>query len=452
MFQEDTICAPATPPVNSTLGIIRISGPDSLRAVHSAFSHPARITARTAVFGTIIDNGKKIDDVILIYYPTPKSYTGEDMVEIICHGNQIIVHRILRLLLDKGLRIAEPGEFSRRSFLNGKIDLTEAEAINHVIRASSEWEVDTALKQMHGSLRDAINAIKENVTDLKGDIEAGIDFIDQEIEFISYDAARERAGHMYHLLDDLLGRCRLGERISHGIDIVITGKPNVGKSSMLNYILNQERAIVSDIPGTTRDIIKEPVQINGIQINLMDTAGINQSDDKIEQLGVELSRKKVQTASIILLVIDASTGIESADRKIIESVRDKKTVYIINKIDIADEKKIATIEKDLGRDVVHFSALKGTGLKDLEYKLADMLGSEFLDINNTFIADLRVINILEQAIQNIKTIIGLIEVKEPVEFIAFELQSLIDILSEITGEISPEDVLNSIFSKFCIGK
>ena len=452
MVQDDTICAPATPPVNSTLGIIRISGPESLGAARSFFSRPAAIEPRIALFGSVSHENKKIDDVILTYYPASKSFTGEDMVEIICHGNQIIVHRILKMLLAMGLRIAEPGEFSKRSFLNGKIDLTEAEAINHVIRATSEWEVDTALRQMHGSLRNEILDLKGRVIDLKGDIEAGIDFIDQEIEFISHDRAMELSREISGSLDDLLGRCRLGERISHGIDIVITGKPNVGKSSIMNCMLNQERAIVSDIPGTTRDLIRESIHINGIQINLIDTAGINDSEDAVERMGVELSRKKIQSASIILPVIDASTGIREGDREILSSLAGKKTVFIINKTDLTGEEEILAIEKELGREAVRFSALRGTGLRDLEERISGMLGSEFVDINNSFLADLRVMTILEQAAASIGTVTGLMERKEPVEIIAFELQSLIDILSEITGEISPEDVLNSIFSKFCIGK
>lgn len=449
---EDTIYAPSTPPINSPIAIIRISGSESLRVANLVFQSHGKIKPRLASFGTIIDNSEQIDDIILIYYHSPQSYTGEDMIEIFCHGNQIILYKIIRLLNRLGLRLAEPGEFTKRAFLNGKLDLTEAEAINHIITAQSEWEVDTAIKQMHGSLKNIISEIRDNVILLKADIEAGIDFIEEDIEFVSYPEALNRAEKIKESLNDLLLRCKTGEKISHGIDVTITGKPNVGKSSILNLILNQERAIVSDIPGTTRDLIRESIQINGIQINLTDTAGINTPGNEIEKIGIEFSHKTIEKASIILMVIDAATGIDETDRNIIKKISSKKNIIIINKIDLVGKNEIETIEKKIGRDAIHFSAITGIGLSDLKNAISTILSSEFVEYRNSFVADLRIINLLEKSIENIDSVSELFTQKEPVEIIAFEMQALHDNLSEITGEITPDNVLDSIFNRFCIGK
>lgn len=450
---EDTICASATPPINSPISVIRITGPETYRAVKSIFNHAERIRHRTAIYGSVINKDELIDDVVLVYYESPNSFTGEDMAEISCHGSPIIVRKIIRIFHELGIRIAEPGEFSKRSFLNGKIDLSEAEAINHIITARSDWEVSAAIKQMHGALHNKVNAVRDLIIQLKADIEAGIDFIEENIEFISYEDAIIKLNEIKALLTDLQKRCRIGEKISHGIDIPIVGRPNVGKSSILNLILNRERAIVSDIPGTTRDIINEIVQFAGVPVNLMDTAGITDTNCAIEQKGIELSGKKIETASIVITVLDAGSGVTDSDLEIIESIKNKRAIILANKIDLVSDrnKAMSVIEKKTGK-VIPFSAKTGEGLSLLEQSVAEIFKNEFVDYNNSFIADMRVINILEKAISIIEEAERLLLLKEPQEILAFLLQSLIDCFSEITGEISPDDVLNSIFSRFCIGK
>ena len=450
---EDTICASATPPINSPIAVVRITGPETYRAVKSIFNHTEKIRHRIAVYGSVIHKDELIDDVVLVYYESPNSFTGEDMAEISCHGSPIIVRKIIRILNELDIRIAEPGEFSKRSFLNGKIDLTEAEAINHIITARSDWEVSAAIKQMHGALHNKVNAIRDLIIHLKADIEAGIDFIEENIEFISNEDAIVQLNEIKALLKDLQKRCRIGEKISHGIDIPIVGRPNVGKSSILNLILNKERAIVTDIPGTTRDIINEIVQFAGVPVNLMDTAGITDTNCAIEQKGIELSGKKIETASIVIVVIDAGSGVTDSDLEIIESIKNKKAIILANKIDLVSDrnKAMSVIEKKTGK-VIHFSAKTGEGLSLLEQSVAEIFKNEFVDYNNSFIADMRVINILEKAVSIIEEAERLLLLKEPQEILAFLLQSLIDCFSEITGEISPDDVLNSIFGRFCIGK
>ncbi|MCL1833369.1 MAG: tRNA uridine-5-carboxymethylaminomethyl(34) synthesis GTPase MnmE, partial [Leptospirales bacterium] len=318
---NDTICALASAPVNSSLAIIRISGSESYRAACSFFSSKDKINNRAAVYGSITEGGEIIDDVILIYYKSPSSFTGEDMAEIFCHGNHLIIGRILRLLYRHGIRAAEPGEFSKRAFLNGKIDLTKAEAINALINAQSDWEIKASINQMHGSLRDVIDKLRNNIIMLKGDIEAGIDFSDQDIEFVSGTESLDIVNDILDSLIDLQRRCNIGNRTARGIDVVLTGRPNVGKSSLLNLILNEERAIVSHIPGTTRDLIRESIQIGGVRVNLTDTAGLGVPGDDIERMGVELSRKNIAAASLVLMVVDASCGITDEDRDIISTLK-----------------------------------------------------------------------------------------------------------------------------------
>ena len=448
---NDTICAPASAPVNSSLAIIRISGPEAYGAAYSFFTNRENIKHRFAAYGSVIDNDEIIDDVILIYYKSPLSFTGEDMIEIFCHGNHLIVSRILRLLGKHEIRIAEPGEFSKRAFLNGKMDLTEAEAINALINARSDWEIKASINQMHGSLKGVIDKLRNDVIILKADIEAGIDFSDQDIEFVSSAESLNIVNDILDSLIELQRRCNTGNKTARGIDVVLTGRPNVGKSSLLNLILNEERAIVSHIPGTTRDLIRESIQIAGIRVNLTDSAGICTPGDEIERIGVELSRKNIDNASLVLMVIDASCGITDEDREIISTLRDKHVVYVLNKIDLIAD-KCENIIKSEPLPLIPISAKFGTGFKQLESSIASIIAGEFVDINSSFLVDERILSIIDSSIETVQRAIELLKQNEPPEIIAFELDELIAKLSDITGEITTEDVLGSIFGRFCIGK
>jgi len=449
---DDTICAPATPPINSSISIIRISGPKSKGATDSIFNNSKKLTPRNSVYGSIFWRNKKIDDVVAVFYEAPYSYSGEDMVEIFCHGNQLIVYKIIEILSELGIRMAEPGEFSKRAFLNGKMDLTEAEAVNQLILARSDWEIDAALKQMHGSLKNILDEIKEQVVTVKADIESGIDFIEEDIEFVSNKEIFSIAEKISSSIDDVLLRCKVGNKISNGIDVAIVGRPNVGKSSILNLFVNRERAIVSNIPGTTRDLIKESIQLGGVPVNLIDTAGIDTPGDEIERIGINLSHQEIENASILLLVLDASIGLLPQDKKIIEEVKNKKTFFILNKIDIASKEQVASIKNELPCNLVEFSALKGIGLDTLEAELEKVFVSQFISVENPFLADMRIIQLLERAKDSLEKVKVLLENNEPAEILAFEFQSVLDFIGEITGEISPNDILESIFSRFCIGK
>jgi len=454
-MQNETFCAPATPPVRSSIAIIRINGPLTKEILQKLLSKD--FTPRQAVYGVLRDpdTGENIDDVLALYFKGPASYTGDDCGEIHCHGNPIIVQRILSILHRNKIRMAEPGEFSKEAFLNGKMDLTAAEAVNHIINATSEWEIESALNQMHGSLRTAVNEIKDILIELKADIEADIDFIEQDIEVISYEDASKKSNEVATKVEAILNRCKIGRQISKGIDVTIAGKPNVGKSSLLNLILNEERAIVSSVPGTTRDIIQESVIIKGVQLNLIDTAGIDKPGDEIEKIGIELSHKNIEKASLVLMVIDPLKGIESADEKILEKLENKDFFFIINKIDLVEDEGCESIIKSLSqyeKPIVQMSASKGTGLEDLEDALHLYLSTHFADHHNSFTADQRVIDLLEEASDLMNTITSLINIKETSPIIAHELQEAIYVLASITGEITPDDILGSVFSRFCIGK
>ncbi|MCU0820920.1 MAG: tRNA uridine-5-carboxymethylaminomethyl(34) synthesis GTPase MnmE [Spirochaetes bacterium] len=451
-MHEDTICAPATPPINSSLAVIRISGPETYRIAGIIFSRPQNLKPRHAVYGSVTENGEIIDDIIMIFYKSPQSFTGEDMTDIFCHGNPIIVRKIISLVKRVGARMAEPGEFSKRAFLNGKIDLTEAEAINHIITGRSEWEVASAIKQMHGSMKGKIDEIRDEIILLKADIEAGIDFSEEEIEFVSRQEAERRLSKIKDKLQDIFRRCRLGEKMSHGIDLPIVGRPNVGKSSILNLILNSERAIISDIPGTTRDLINEVVQFAGLRINLIDTAGIGIPSCEIEEKGIHLSRRKIETSAVIIMVVDASSGIREEDMEILKTLDNKKNVLLANKIDLVNRNAAEKIAEETGRGVIPFSARTGQGLDELENEISRIIHEEFVDYENCFVADIRVVDLLSASLENSERCAALLTQNEAPEIVAIELQSLIDTLREITGEISPDDILNSIFDRFCIGK
>ncbi len=452
---DDTICAPATAPVHSPIAIIRVSGPDSLRVASSIFTgknQASQFTPRYAYYGIIHDSNEEIDDCILIYYKRPYSYTGEDMVEIFCHGNPIIVNKIINSITAHNVRIAQPGEFTRRAFLNGKMDLTEAEAINHIIAARSEWEIATAMQQKHGSLKNAISDIKQNIIELKADVECAIDFVEEDIEIVSHEDALKRIHAIINKIEDILNRCKIGQRLCGGIDIAIVGKPNAGKSSFLNCILNHERAIVSDTPGTTRDVIKESVSIKGIQCNLLDTAGIHAHADGIERLGIQRSYKLIEEASLIIFIIDAVAGFTSDDEHIVTMIDTKPYIPVINKVDIATQESVALIQGTIKKQGVLFSAKTGYGLPALEDAIYQFITSQYVEYKNSFIADIRMIQLLEQSLEYAREARNQIYVESPHEIIASALQNVIDTIGAVTGEITVDDVLNSIFSRFCIGK
>jgi tRNA modification GTPase len=448
---SDTICAPATAPLQSALALVRLSGPDALAITSSFFPSYERLQPRKAVYGPVVDHDMIVDDVIAVWYKAPHSFSGEDLVEISCHGSPLIVQKILSLMLRAGARLAGPGEFSRQAFLNGKIDLTGAEAINRIIGARGEKELSLAIAQMHGSLRTIVQSLRDQVLMLAADIECRIDFAGEQIEFAGYQECLARVERIAADVQQIHARCRMGARLAHGLDVVIAGKPNVGKSSLLNLLVNAERAIVSDIPGTTRDLIRESVQIAGVHLNLTDTAGIRETGCGIEKIGIEKSRQSMDNASIVLMVCDLGGGITDEDISLKQELAGKQVLYIGNKADIAGE-RLGDAAGALGVDMISFSAKSGEGIDTLENALRTLIDREFVDTDSSLLADTRVMAILEKAGQCCDDIRNALQLNEPEEFVAVAVRSLAGALGEITGDVSVDDVLDSIFSRFCIGK
>jgi tRNA modification GTPase len=452
MNYDDTICASASAPGTGALAVIRISGPDSFRVLSSMFPLNRNLMPRRAVHGRLMFHEKEIDDVVVTFFKGPSSFTGEDSAEISCHGNPLIVREIICAIIALGARMAEPGEFTKRAFLNGRIDLTEAEAINHIITARSSWEISSAMKQMHGSLKRSIHELRDMLILIKADIECSIDFSTEEIEFISYSDALMQINSIKTKIEDIQRRCVIGRKISRGVDIPIVGKPNAGKSSILNLILNADRAIVSELPGTTRDLIRETIQFGGVHVNLIDTAGIRISDSIIERIGIERSTGIIESSSVILMVLDATTGITDEDRDVISKLEGKKVIYLANKNDTSEKSTVDFIIKELGSAVIPFSAMTGYGLERLESEVTRIILNEFSGVEDSFVADERIITLLDSALELCDQTICNFEDNDPHEIAAFSIQSLLETLGEITGEIAADDVLHTIFSRFCIGK
>ncbi len=447
-----TIAAITTSIGSGGVGIIRISGEETLNIVKKVFVpvKPGELKPFSLKLGHIIDENKTVVDQVLVsYFRAPKSYTGEDVCEINCHGGNMAVNRVLELVLQNGATLAEGGEFTKRAFLNGKLDLTQAEAVIDLINSKSEKEGKASIKQLEGKLGNEIRGIKDEIIGLLADIEANIDYPEYEdIEDVRREKIDEILENQINRLYKLEQSFESGKILKNGIMTAIVGKPNVGKSSLLNMLLKEERAIVTEIAGTTRDTIEECVTIKGITLRLIDTAGIRETEDIVENIGVEKSKKALENAELVLFLIDGSAGILPEDREILEVVKDKNHIVLINKIDIKNQ------EIDINTDnVIRISAKTGEGIEDLENKIEEMFNLKKLDTENEFI----ITNIRHKDLLN-KARNGLKQAKEtilnglPIDMISINIKTAIESLGEILGESISEDVLNKIFEKFCVGK
>ena len=447
-----TIAAITTSIGSGGVGIIRISGEDALNIIKKVFVpvKTGELKPFSLKLGHIVDENKNVVDQVLVsYFKAPKSYTGEDVCEINCHGGNIAVNRVLELVLQNGATLAEGGEFTKRAFLNGKLDLTQAEAVIDLINSKSEKEGKASIKQLEGKLGNEIRGIKDEIISLLADIEANIDYPEYEdIEDVRREKIEEILEKEINRLHKLEESFESGKILKNGIMTAIVGKPNVGKSSLLNMLLKEERAIVTEIAGTTRDTIEECVTIKGITLRLIDTAGIRETEDVVENIGVEKSKKALETAELVLFLIDGSIGFLPEDSEILEAVKDKNHIILINKIDIENSKIDIKDE-----NVIRISAKTGEGIGELENKIEEMFNLKKLDTENEFI----ITNIRHKDLLN-KARNGLNQAKEtimnglPIDMISINIKTAIESLGEILGESISEDVLNKIFEKFCVGK
>ncbi|MCB8999002.1 MAG: tRNA uridine-5-carboxymethylaminomethyl(34) synthesis GTPase MnmE [Bacteroidales bacterium] len=462
---ESTICAPATSG-SGAIGIIRLSGPDAFSIADKIFSSAngmkiREMKANTIHFGEIIEKDEIVDEVLVSIFKNPHSYTGEDSVEISCHASPFIRKRILELLVDKGASIARPGEFTQRAFLNGKMDLAQAEAVADLIAAESKASHRIALNQMRGGFSRELSGLRKELLQFTSMIELELDFSEEDVEFANREALEKLVSNMLSLIESLTRSFKNGNVIKNGVPVAIIGKPNVGKSSLLNRLLNEEKAIVSEIAGTTRDSIEDTIRIGDISFRFIDTAGIRETADIIENLGIRKTYQKIDQASIILLLADARDDagvIAESFHEIRKQIagQDKHLILVLNKADLTKTSRIPELNKLIitGKNeyLLEFSALKAENTDELHKVLiqASELGN--LDRDAVVISNIRHYEALEQAAENLNRIRDGIKSALPSDLLTQDLRQAIHYLGEITGEITTEEVLGNIFKNFCIGK
>ena len=412
------------------------------------------IKGYTIKYGNIVDNGEVIDEVIVSYFKAPKSYTMENMCEINSHGGNIIVKKILELCLKNGAELAEPGEFTKRAFLNGRIDLVQAESVIDIINAKSEKEVKTGIKQLEGLLSKEIAEIKQEIMDVMINIEVSIDYPEYDVEDVANDEITDMLDSVKKKLERLERSFDNGKVIKEGIKTAIIGKPNAGKSSLLNAILKEDRAIVTEYEGTTRDTIEEFVNINGIPLKLIDTAGIRETKDEVEKIGIAKSRETANTADLIIAIFDASKEIDEEDLEVIDFIKNKKAIIILNKMDLKakiDENNENL--KKLSGNIIKMSALKNIGIDKLYEKITEMFNLNEINLDNeNVITNVRQKNLITKAIENVKKAKETIEQKMPIDIVAIFIKDILEDLGKITGEVVTEDIIEEIFANFCLGK
>ena len=452
----DTIAAISTPRGEGGIGIIRISGDKSFEILDRIFNtkNPNRdLGFYKFNYGFIHDNGKIVDEVMAVRMKAPKTYTCEDVVEINCHGGHLISEKVLELVLKNGARHAEQGEFTKRAFMNGRIDLSQAEAVMDIIHGKTEKSISLSLEQLRGDLRDKIDSFKKALLDVTAHVNVVLDYPEEGIDDPLPSNLRENLENVYAEADRLISSYDKGKKIKEGIKTVIAGKPNVGKSTLLNSLLKEERAIVTHIPGTTRDVIEEIINIKGIPLVLTDTAGIRKTEDIVENIGVEKSKKFIENADLVLLVLDASRELESEDREVIEEIQNhnKKTIVLLNKIDL--ERKIELEEFNL-ENILEISAKDNIGIEDMEERIYSYIVEENVEDSSEklIITNIRHKTALEKTKDAIRNIFETIDAGMPMDLISVDLKEALDSLSEITGEISSEDILDHVFGNFCVGK
>ncbi len=458
-LMSNTIAAISTAVGEAGIGIVRISGNEAINIGNSIFKgiNTKQLNVgdnRKLIYGHIIDGEEIVDEVLITYMKEPFTYTRENMVEIYCHGGIIPVRKVLELLLRSGARLAEPGEFTKRAFLNGRLDLSQAEAVMDIIESKTDKSYEVSLKQLEGSLSHKVRDIGNLLLSMIAHVEVSIDFPDHEVDEITYEEMIRDAKIVKEEIEKLLSTADRGKILRDGLNTIILGKPNVGKSSLLNAILRENRAIVTDIPGTTRDIIEEFINIDGIPLKIVDTAGIRDTEDIVEKLGVDRAKDTVEMADLIIAVFDASKELSQEDYSIIDLIKDKKTIALLNKSDLKTVYDEAHLKKLLnGKHVISSSITTGIGVDTLEESIKDMFYSGQIEIDSGIIVNnMRHKNQLELAYKSISSALVDIEAAVPLDCIEVDLRNCWEELGEITGDSVAEDIIDKIFAEFCLGK
>ena len=456
---EKTIVAISTASGNGGIGIIRLSGKNTFKIIDRIFipkNKKKEIKGYNIKYGNIVNpkNNETIDEVLVSYFVSPKSYTTEDMCEINSHGGMVVEKRILEICLENGAELAEPGEFTKRAFLNGRIDLSQAEGIIDLINSKSDMEAKESIGQLEGYLSKKIKEIKQKMLDIMVDIEVTIDYPEYDVEEVTNTKALKELTYIKEKLTSLEESFNKGKILKSGIKTVILGKPNAGKSSLLNAMLKEDRAIVSDIEGTTRDTIEEYINIEGVALKLIDTAGIRDTDNKIEKIGVEKSKKLAESADLIIAIIDNSRNIDDDDKKILEIIKDKNAIIVLNKVDINDKNEYNEKEvTNLCKPIIKISAKEEKGLDNLYKEILKLFEMHDISSNNeVLITNERHKKQINKAKENIERAINSLKDNMPVDILSIHIKEALNDLGEITGENVSENIINEIFSKFCLGK
>lgn len=457
LIMEETIAAIATAYGEGGIGIIRISGPDTLPLLNRIFVPQTKgIANRKMTYGHIKDpeTGSIIDEVLCVYMKEPHTYTKEDVAEINCHGSMVSLRKTLELVLKNGARLAEPGEFTKRAFLNGRLDLSQAEAVIDLIKAKTDKSFDVAMDQLAGGLSGEIKKIRAKLMDLLVNITVNIDYPDEDIEELTYTGMEEAILEISDMVEKLLCSADSGRMIRDGLNVSIIGKPNVGKSSLMNELLRETRAIVTEIPGTTRDTIEEFISIKNIPIRLTDTAGIRETDDTIEKIGIEKSKQSFNEADLIIFVMDSSRVISQEDRTIMEYIGDRRAIVLMNKIDLGRTWKQEEIKNLLPNSVIlETSILEKTGIDQIEEQILDLVYSGNVKQNDSLlVTSVRHKELLDRAKGSLGDALTMTRAKEAMDFIEVDINNAFESLGEITGETVSDDIINEVFSRFCLGK
>lgn len=458
-MKSDTIAAIATAMTPSGIGIIRISGDDSIELIDKIYKSKSgkkllsQCDSHTVHYGFIYDGDEKIDEVMVLIMRAPNTYTREDTIEIDCHGGVFVMKRILETVIKYGARPAEPGEFTKRAFLNGRIDLSQAESVIDVINSKNEFALKNSLSQLNGAVLDSIKQIREVLLHEIAFIESALD----DPEHISLESYPQKllliVDNQIKSIDKLLKSSDNGRILKEGINTVIVGKPNAGKSSLLNILVGADRAIVTDIAGTTRDVLEEQINLDGITLNLVDTAGIRDTDDIVEKIGVDRAKQYADSADLIIYVIDSSTELDDNDFSIIDILKDKNAIVLLNKSDLSTITTEDIVKKYLDKPVIYISAKDRMGIDELESKISEMfLHGQVLFNDEVYITNIRHKNSLTEALNSLKLVVESINNDMPEDFYSIDLMNAYEELGLIIGEAVEDDLMQEIFSKFCMGK
>ena len=451
----DTIAAISTPLGEGAIGIVRLSGTDSFTIAQKIFKGKDlnSVASHTLSYGHIVDPDKDeiLDEVMVGAMRSPKTFTREDIIEINTHGGIAVTNEILQLVIREGARLAEPGEFTKRAFLNGRVDLTQAEAVMDIIRAKTDKAMNIAVKQLDGSLSDLINNTRQEILNTLAQVEVNIDYPEyDDVEEATTEIIREKTTEFEALLTNLLKTARRGKILREGISTAIIGRPNVGKSSLLNNLLREEKAIVTDIEGTTRDVIEEYVNINGVPLKLVDTAGIRETEDIVERIGVERSRKALKEADLVLLVLNASEPLTDQDRQLLEISQDSNRIILLNKVDLPQQ-----IELDeIPADHIKISVLKNQNINQIEDRINALFfeNAGLVEQDATYLSNARHISLIEKAVESLQAVNEGLAMGMPVDLLQVDLTRTWEILGEITGDAAPDELITQLFSQFCLGK